>query len=286
MPALTSLTLAKESLNRQFATMIDSVSSVGLPSIFSAQQDESKTTHKRKHSETDEIVQMSPRKSPRHAQARLVKQPVSQKHHHDKGTGVSVTRTQVLSSPPSTSVEMNRKTSSSPITTQLMAGVSAVIEKVVKKMKINRNEQDKVSVTESVSSLEVSSLLKLPANGSSLNSTASASPAMVSPQDTPATSPSRKLHGKNKQKYAQTASIEHAELNSPLDMSQRIDFFVQESLIDNNVHQFLLGLKSHFSYWWNKDIHHFIVKNLVQKRSPEEEVDIAVKANAKPDSSS
>lgn len=295
LPALSSLTLAKESLNRQFATMIDSVSSVGLPSIFSAPKDVPKTTaHKRKHSETEEPMQGTPRKSPRLAKTRLVKHPVSHKHYNEKDGKILLSKTQVVSSPPNASVEMTRKTSSSPITTQLLAGVSAVnesftsiIEKVVKKIKINRSEKEQGTTTAFASSLKSSSLLNLPKVNSSLGTSASA--VMLSPRDTPSTSPNRKDAAQETLKRSATSSVEHAELNSPLDMSQRIDFFVQESLIDNNVHQFLLGLKSHFSYWWNKDIHHFIVKNLVQSPSSsssslEEGVDVAVKVNAKADS--
>ncbi|KAI8897418.1 DDHD domain-containing protein [Globomyces pollinis-pini] len=43
---------------------------------------------------------------------------------------------------------------------------------------------------------------------------------------------------------------------------QRVDFFVQQQLLDNMVHQYMVGLRAHFSYWCDKDIMYYILKQL------------------------
>ncbi|EGF82464.1 hypothetical protein BATDEDRAFT_86649 [Batrachochytrium dendrobatidis JAM81] len=44
--------------------------------------------------------------------------------------------------------------------------------------------------------------------------------------------------------------------------AERLDFFVQETVIDNMVHQYLVGMKAHFGYWTSKDMMYRVLKEL------------------------
>ncbi|RKO90389.1 DDHD domain-containing protein [Blyttiomyces helicus] len=58
---------------------------------------------------------------------------------------------------------------------------------------------------------------------------------------------------------------------APADIiKQRIDFFMQAPTIDNVMHQYLIGLKAHFSYWGNKDMMHKIVKDILSDTAQEQ----------------
>ncbi|KAL2919610.1 hypothetical protein HK105_200522 [Polyrhizophydium stewartii] len=47
--------------------------------------------------------------------------------------------------------------------------------------------------------------------------------------------------------------------------AERLDYFVQESVIENTVHQYFVGMKAHFSYWNSKDMMHYILSQLKGK---------------------
>ncbi|KAJ3313404.1 hypothetical protein HDU76_002656 [Blyttiomyces sp. JEL0837] len=42
--------------------------------------------------------------------------------------------------------------------------------------------------------------------------------------------------------------------------NERIDYFVSETMINSVVHQYLIGMKAHFSYWNNKDMMYYLVR--------------------------
>ncbi|KAJ1554057.1 hypothetical protein HK405_006132, partial [Cladochytrium tenue] len=46
----------------------------------------------------------------------------------------------------------------------------------------------------------------------------------------------------------------------------RVDYFFTESIMDNMISQYLVGMKAHFSYWTNKDMMYFILKRLREER--------------------
>ena len=47
-------------------------------------------------------------------------------------------------------------------------------------------------------------------------------------------------------------------------LNNRLDFFVQEMILDNMVHQYLVGMKAHFSYWGAKDVMYHIIEKFLQ----------------------
>ncbi|KAJ3090025.1 hypothetical protein HK102_004897 [Quaeritorhiza haematococci] len=52
-------------------------------------------------------------------------------------------------------------------------------------------------------------------------------------------------------------------------LKTRLDYFVQETVIDNLVHQYLVGLRAHFAYWSDKDIAHNLI-TLLNEGHPDE----------------
>ncbi|KAJ3278754.1 hypothetical protein HK104_002061 [Borealophlyctis nickersoniae] len=52
------------------------------------------------------------------------------------------------------------------------------------------------------------------------------------------------------------------ELKGP---TPRLDFYLQETVLGNVVHQYLVGLKAHFAYWTNKDMMWHILKQIVDE---------------------
>ncbi|ORY50447.1 hypothetical protein BCR33DRAFT_713245 [Rhizoclosmatium globosum] len=52
----------------------------------------------------------------------------------------------------------------------------------------------------------------------------------------------------------------------PLPLKERLDYFVTETVMENTVHQYLIGMKAHFSYWNNKDMMFHIVSTLLALR--------------------
>ncbi|KAJ3234868.1 hypothetical protein HDU81_001082 [Chytriomyces hyalinus] len=41
---------------------------------------------------------------------------------------------------------------------------------------------------------------------------------------------------------------------TPLPLKDRLDYFVTENIMDSTYHQYLIGMRAHFSYWTNKDM--------------------------------
>ncbi|KAI8843340.1 hypothetical protein BJ741DRAFT_692939 [Chytriomyces cf. hyalinus JEL632] len=49
----------------------------------------------------------------------------------------------------------------------------------------------------------------------------------------------------------------------PLPLKDRLDYFVTENIMDSTYHQYLIGMRAHFSYWTNKDMMYHIVSAIV-----------------------
>ncbi|KAJ3140469.1 hypothetical protein HK100_009377 [Physocladia obscura] len=52
----------------------------------------------------------------------------------------------------------------------------------------------------------------------------------------------------------------------PLPLKERLDYFVTESLIDSTVHQYIVGMRAHFSYWTNKEAMYLIIDDLLREK--------------------
>ncbi|KAJ3239696.1 hypothetical protein HDU78_002695 [Chytriomyces hyalinus] len=64
----------------------------------------------------------------------------------------------------------------------------------------------------------------------------------------------------------------------PLPLKDRLDYFVTESIMDSTYHQYLIGMRAHFSYWTNKDMMYHIVSAIVSLKE-ERERDAQKQAN-------
>ncbi|KAJ3012209.1 hypothetical protein HKX48_006398 [Thoreauomyces humboldtii] len=65
-----------------------------------------------------------------------------------------------------------------------------------------------------------------------------------------------------------TATVIPPPLSPPCDPPPiRLDFYVQDNIIDNVFQQYLTGLKAHFSYWSNKNVMYHIMKYTLQRHA-------------------
>jgi hypothetical protein len=46
---------------------------------------------------------------------------------------------------------------------------------------------------------------------------------------------------------------------------ERFDYFVEQNLMDNMFHQYMVGLRAHFSYWTDKDIMYLIISHILKE---------------------
>jgi hypothetical protein len=214
LPNIPGLELAKETLNKQFSIMIDSITNYS--AIFGSINSSPKSL-KRKREEEDEAAQEEGHASS--SQYRVIKQPVSLKyqnlHKSEEKETIEIDSTESIITHGSTSQTSILNVAYSTVMQQT---VSTVLNRIVTPV-----------------------MEKIPS---------------ISNRSTP-----------TKDLEETGESTLHRDLNGfskicPEIMDKRFDYYIQESLIDNNVHQYLLGLRSHFSYWWNKEIHYFIIKNL------------------------
>ncbi|KAJ3028096.1 UNVERIFIED_CONTAM: hypothetical protein HDU68_002481 [Siphonaria sp. JEL0065] len=75
-------------------------------------------------------------------------------------------------------------------------------------------------------------------------------------------SPARESHAFKGTKEEETTS----SAEKPLPLKERLDYFVTETVMDNTVHQYLIGMRAHFAYWGNKDMMFHILSTLLDLR--------------------
>ncbi|KAI8610554.1 DDHD domain-containing protein [Chytriomyces sp. MP71] len=73
-----------------------------------------------------------------------------------------------------------------------------------------------------------------------------------------------------KEKAAAAAAAAAVAEEKPLPLKERLDFFVTEGVMDSTYHQYLIGLRAHFSYWDNKDMMYHILSTIMTLREEKE----------------
>jgi hypothetical protein len=199
IPAIPVFSQAKETLNRQFSVMIDSIST-SLPSLFSSPE---RGSHKRKKhpedEENDALKEEDQRPRTRSASTRVIKQPVSQMHkHHPSHHSAPTSPTAEV--PP---IPLARTPSSA-------LSLSSFVEKVVQKSK---------SVSSPIQAeTDTPDLKRIRIDDSEFKRTENDAEAVADQREA-------------------APSVEHTDSSAPTDLHDRIDFFVQENVVDNTVHQ-------------------------------------------------
>ncbi|KAJ3066217.1 hypothetical protein HDU98_010474 [Podochytrium sp. JEL0797] len=61
------------------------------------------------------------------------------------------------------------------------------------------------------------------------------------------------------------------EEENALPLKERLDYFVTETVMENTVHQYLIGMRAHFSYWRNHDMMYHILSNLLALKKEQSE---------------
>ncbi|KAF9947286.1 hypothetical protein BGZ72_010725, partial [Mortierella alpina] len=71
--------------------------------------------------------------------------------------------------------------------------------------------------------------------------------------------------------HSGSSRVVHVE-GRPTKVPYRVDHVLQESTVDQYTNEYLLGMRSHFRYWGNRDVAYHILRTMLQPTSEEEDV--------------